>query len=635
MCGIAGFLGSAPVAPEDEARVGMMSDALAHRGPDAAGLWSSGPVALGHRRLAIIDLRPEGNQPMHNEDGSVTLVCNGEIYNHAELRADLVARGHVFRSRSDSEVILHLYEEEGTAALGRLRGMFAFALWDERKRRLFCARDRVGKKPLYYAARGGRLYFASELSALAAALPWRPDVDLDAVDQYLTLQYVPAPLTAYLGVRKLPAAHFFVAEPGVEPRVERYWRLSFAPGPPVAWDDAVAETRALVEEAVALREMSDVPLGAFLSGGLDSSTMVAMLARRSSRPIKTFSVDLPSGDGGEGRYARMVAERYGTEHHELTVRPDMVSVLPRIVAMYGEPFADPAAVPTYYLSELARQHVVVAISGDGGDECFGGYTRYALDGAARRVAALPWPLPRLMHGVLARLPGRALRPLRELAAHDGLSPAERYLYFLAHFTRRDKERIAGAALRERVRGNAVTRDFARILDESDAADDLNRLLDLDTSTYLPDDIFTKVDIASMAHALEVRAPLADHVLLERMARLPGSMKLRHLRGKQLLRAAVRDLVPAPILTRRKQGFGLPLGRWMREDLSQMSRDLLCDQTARQRGLFDPARVTRLLDEHAAGADHGERLWNLTVLELWLRGDAGAEGKRAAMRVRTP
>ena len=618
MCGIAGYLDRATAGPPHAAAVRAMMAGLSHRGPDASGFFADGPAMLGHRRLSIIDLRPEADQPLANEDGSIVVVANGEIYNFRELRDELVRRGHQFRSGSDSEVIVHAYEEHGVACLSRLRGMFAFALWDAPRRRLLLARDRAGEKPLYWAERDGCLWFASELRALVAALPWQPALDLDAIDQYLTLQYVPAPRTVWSGVHKLPAAHCLVVAPASAPVVERWWRLSFAPAPPRSFGDAVEETRALVEDAVAVREVADVPLGAFLSGGIDSSTVVALLARRSARAVKTFSVDMPSGDGGEGRWARLVAQRYGTDHHELTMQARMVDLLPELVARYGEPFADPSALPTFELSRLARRHVTVALSGDGGDETFGGYHRYALEELARRVGELPWPLPRLVHAIMRRLPGRALRPAREFASHRWHSPVERYLFLLAHFSRRDKERLAGPALADRAARDEVALELERVLGRSDAEDAVNRLLDLDTQTYLPDDIFTKVDIASMAHGLEVRAPFADHLLLERMARLPGSLKLRRFSGKQLLRHAVRDLLPAPILTRSKKGFNLPLDRWMRQELAGMTRDLLTDATARGRGLLDAGEVRRLLDEHAAGVSHGNRLWNLCVLELWLR-----------------
>jgi asparagine synthase (glutamine-hydrolysing) len=629
MCGVAGCLDRALAGPPHAARVRAMMDALAHRGPDASGLFADGPVVLGHRRLAIIDLRPEADQPLANEDGSIVAAVNGEIYNFGALRDTLERRGHRFRSRSDSEVIVHLYEEQGVACLAELRGMFALALWDAPRRQLLLARDRAGEKPLYYAARDGCLWFASELRALVDALPWRPALDLDAIAQYLTLQYVPAPLTAFAGVRKLPAAHCLTMRPGGAPVVARWWRLSFAPRPAPSFAAAVAETRALVADAVASRAVADVPLGAFLSGGIDSSTVVALLAQKSARAIKTFSVDMPAGQGGEAKWARLVARQFGTEHHELTIEPQKVSILPELVARYGEPFADPSALPTFYLSQLARRHVTVALSGDAGDEAFAGYHRYAIAELARRVGELPWPLPSLVHAIMARLPGAALRPAREFAAHDRSggrhAPVERYLFLLAHFTRRDKARIVGPALAEAARHDEVARAMERVLAASDAADAVNRLLDLDTQTYLPDDIFTKVDIASMAHGLEVRAPFADHLLLEQLARLPGHVKLRRLHGKTLLRHAVRDLVPAPILTRQKHGFNLPLDRWLRHELAELSRDLLTDATARARGLFAVAEVRRLLDEHAAGVSHGRRLWNLSVLELWLRGCVDGRG----------
>jgi asparagine synthase (glutamine-hydrolysing) len=618
MCGICGHLGPEPGAPADGQAVRRMADALAHRGPDAEGFFEEGPAALGHRRLSIIDLRADANQPMPNEDGSVTAVVNGEIYNFAELRAGLEQRGHRFRSRSDSEVIVHLYEELGEDCVTPLRGMFAFAVWDSRGRRLLLARDRVGKKPLVYSHRADGFWFASELCALLAALPERPPVDLDAIDQYLTLQYVPSPLTAFQGICKLPPAHTLLICPGQAPRLRRYWRLSYAPGPPVDAREAVAEVRALMEEAVKLRTVADVPLGAFLSGGIDSSTVVALLARQASGPVRTFSIDFPAADTGETRYARLVAERYGTQHEEMTVSPDMVSVLPEIVRHYGEPFADESAVPVYYLSQMTRRHVVVALSGDGGDEAFAGYPRYALERLARRLQRLPGPTPRLVGGLLRRLPGAPLWPVREFGRLLDAPVTERYFLLLGHFTQADKERVVGPALLERARQDRVGKSFAELLRQSDAGDAVNRFLDLDTQTYLPDDILTKVDIASMAHALEVRAPLVDHVLLERMARLPGSLKLRGFRGKQVMRRAVRELLPPPILHRFKRGFGLPLARWLREDLAAMSRDLLTDGTARRRGLVDPQKVSRILDEHRAGVDHGDRLWSLLVLELWHR-----------------
>jgi len=615
MCGICGHLAVETQRPPDAPGVRRMAAALAHRGPDAEGFHSDGPALLGHRRLSIIDLSAAANQPILNEDGTVAAVVNGEIYNFAELRRELEAKGHHFRSHSDSETLVHLYEEHGEDCVAKLRGMFALALWDGRNRTLLCARDRVGKKPLHYAALGDGFWFASELRALHAGLQRRLDVDLDALDEYLTLQYVPAPRTAFAGVRKLEPAHTLVVKPGGTPRVSRYWRLSFAQGPAMSEREAVGEVRRLLEESVKLRMVADVPVGAFLSGGLDSSTVVALMARASSRRVTTFSIDLPGG-AGEAKWARLVAERWKTDHHELTVTPDMVHILPEIVRRHGEPFADASAVPTHYVSELTKRHVTVVLSGDGGDEAFGGYHRYGLERIARGIAALPLGA-RLVEELLRRLPGPRMVIARDFAPFLRRPVAERYLYFLARW-HRDKARIVGPALRERALENRVARDFTALLSASSATDDTNRLLDLDVQTYLPDDILTKVDIASMAHALEVRCPLLDHVLLERVAAMPGALKLHGLRGKQILRRAVKDLVPAPILTRRKRGFSLPLARWFRGELEELARDLLTDRTARERGLFDPASVVRILDEHRAGGDHADRLWSLIVLELWFR-----------------
>ncbi len=574
-------------------------------------------MALGHRRLSIIDLSAAGNQPMANEDHTVFAVVNGEIYNFEELRRDLAARGHAFRSRSDSEIVVHLYEERGEDFVTALRGMFALAVWDSRARKLLLARDRVGKKPLYYAAGRDGFRFASELVALREALPEAPRANLDALQRYLTLQYVPSPMTAFEGVEKLPAAHLLTIEPGRPPTVRRYWTLSFAPGAPVREGDAVKEVRALLEESVRLRQIADVPLGAFLSGGVDSSAVVGLMARASSQRIKTFTIDFPGG-AGEAGYARMVAKRWNTEHHEMMVNPDMTSVLPDLVRRYGEPFADTSAVPVYFLSQMTRQHVIVALSGDGGDEVFAGYKRYGRDRIARGINRMPAPVAALAKALLRNLPGAGMRGVREYGEHLSLPAAERYLFLIAHFTRRDQQDLLGPALRPYADADPVTRAFTEILARSDAGDDVNRLLDLDTQTYLPDDILTKVDIASMAHALEVRAPFVDHVLMERMAALAGSLKFRGFRGKRLLRRATADLVPRAILTRRKKGFSLPVDAWLRAELRPMAHDLLTGPSVRKRGLLEPRGVARLLDEHERGVDHGERLWNLLCLELWHR-----------------
>jgi asparagine synthase (glutamine-hydrolysing) len=616
MCGICGFL--APSPTPNRAAVRAMADALTHRGPDAEGIVTDGSIALGHRRLSILDLSPSGNQPMANEDRTLWSVVNGEIYNFPELRRDLEGRGHRFRSGSDSEIVVHLYEERGDDFVRDLRGMFALAVWDGPRRRLVLARDPLGKKPLYFARRPEGFAFSSEVASLLRGLPTRPAPDLAAIDRYLTLQYVPPPGTAFEGVGKLPAGHRLVVEPGGEPRLERYWRLSFAPRrfAPASEEEAAEEVRPLLDEAVRRREVADVPVGAFLSGGVDSSLVVALMARGASRPVETFSIDFPGG-GGEVAWARLVAERWKTKHHELVVDPDMVAILPELVRRYGEPFADSSAVPVYYLAQLTRQHVTVALSGDGGDEVFGGYRRYLWDKLAREIrAAGVWSGP--VRALLARLPGAGLHAVRRFAASLPDDAAARYLPLVAHFSPRDKERLHPRLGRPAGAADPVEAWFREILAASDAADEVNRLLDLDTQTYLPDDILVKVDIASMAHALEVRAPLLDQTLVEWMAGLPGRLKLRGLRGKRILRRVAQGLVPKAILTRKKRGFALPVDGWFRGQLRPMARDLLDSQSSQTQTLLDRAAIRQLLDEQDRGVDHGERLWNLLVLELWLR-----------------
>ena len=628
MCGICGFLAPTKDAPANEQAVRAMARALAHRGPDNEGLACDGPVALGHRRLSIIDLSASGNQPMANEDGSVLAVVNGEFYNFQELRQRLEGNGHRFRSSSDSEIAVHLYEERGLDMLGDLRGMFAFAVWDSRNQRLLLARDRLGKKPVFYASFRQGFAFSSEAASLLCALPFSPEPDPHAIDRYLTLQYVPAPMSAFRGTAKLPAGHLLTVTPGQEPVVRRYWSLSFAPRPnaPTTLDEAAEEVTPLLDQAVRMRQIADVPLGAFLSGGLDSSLIVALMAKSSSRPVETFSIDF-AGSAGEASWARMVASKWNTHHHELEVKPDMVTILPELVHRYGEPFADTSAVPVYYLSKMTRDHVTVALSGDGGDEVFGGYRRYLWDKLARHIESLGKVAGGALAGILGHLPGASMHTLRSFSAAVGSPMADRYLPLIAHFSPADKRDLLTPEFRALLGRPAGEPDpvalwFAEILAKSTARDDVNRLLDLDTQSYLPDDILVKVDIASMAHALEVRAPLLDHVLVEWMAGLPGSLKLRGLRGKRLLRKVARGLVPDAILTRKKKGFSMPVDHWFRADLRTLARELLLGRDSESRGYVLQDRVRGLFDEQDRGAHHGEQLWNLVVLELWLREHRG-------------
>ncbi len=621
MCGIAGALAPRPDEPPPPFAVELFAAAMVHRGPDGHGFFESGPIALAHRRLSIIDLSPAGRQPMTNEDGRIAIVVNGEIYNHAELRADLVAKGHRFKSHSDSEVVAHLYEEVGPRVPELLRGMFAFAVWDSRDNSLLLARDRFGEKPLFYGERADGFVFASELGALLADERTPAAISLPALDAYLALQYVPSPDTIYQGLKKLPAGHALRIRCGERPVVHRYYRPSFAP---ILADlderEAAARVRATVEEAVRSRLMSDVPLGAFLSGGIDSSIVVACMARASATPVKTFSIGFSEGgrQDSELPFARLVAERYRTEHHELVVDPDMIGLLPDIMRHHGEPFADTSAVPTRYLCELARRHVTVALSGDAGDEAFGGYRRYVWAHVADLLVRLPDPLLRLTMAALGAAPGGPARWLREYGACLATDEARRYLRFVCHFSAQEKAEIYTPELAAQFARDATAEAFAARLATSEARDVVGRLQDLDCQTYLPDDILTKVDIASMTHGLEARAPLCDHAVVELGAALPGRAKVRNGKGKVLLKRAFADLVPAAIVERRKKGFALPTGRWLRGRLYGFARETLLSTEARSRGLFRPAAVEALLDRHRAGEDHGERLWNLLVLETWQR-----------------
>jgi asparagine synthase (glutamine-hydrolysing) len=615
VCGISGHVSSE--GRPDERAVRRMNAAQRHRGPDAEGLWASGRGALGHRRLSIIDLSPEAHQPLLNEDRTIGVSVNGEIYNFALLRADLVAKGHTFRSNSDSEVVVHLYEEYGAEGIAKLSGMFAFALWDSRAQRLVLARDRAGKKPLFYRRTpGGGIAFASELHALVRGfrdLPVEPNYA--ALDEYLTLQYVPSPLTAYRDIYKLPAAHLAILEPGADLVVRRYWRKPEGADRNGSEEDLARELRDLLEKAVRRRLVADVPVGAFLSGGIDSSTVVALMATQSTRPVETFSIGFPDASDSELPWARKVAERYGTVHHERVIGPAVAEIVQELVRHHGEPFADSSAVATYCLAQMTRENVTVALSGDGSDETFAGYERYRTAQLAHVHDALPasWrPMYRRGLGAIVRA---AAPHIAGFVDHLGDGEAVRYPYIMCQFTSEEKKALQIGSMWNS-RGATAAR-FARVLAESGGRSRLGRLIDLDWQTYLVDDINTKVDIASMAHSLEVRSPFLDTDVVEFAARIPRRMLMR-VRGKHLLRRAVRDLVPAEIMRRSKRGFALPLRRWMKRDLSSLTRDVLLDRTSRERGIFRRDEVERLVA--AVGRDRSapDRVWTLLVLELWFR-----------------
>ena len=630
MCGLAGILLADPAfsTAEIEARLWRMIATIRHRGPDDEGVWTDGLCGLAHARLSIIDLSPAGHQPIATADGAVWLTYNGEIYNFAELRADLVALGYAFRSRTDSEVIANGWHAWGPALFPRLRGMFALALWDRRARQLILARDRIGKKPVYYAPKAPAFLFASEIKAVLAWPGLTRIPNLGAIGDYLSLQYVPAPDTAFAGIFKLPAAHYLTVE--ADPaggwhvsRPVRYWQLPEPQSTGVLPSRAAlhAELIAHLEEAVRLRLMADVPLGAFLSGGIDSSSVVAMMARAGTGRVKTFSIGFTDKNFDERRYARIVAERYGTEHEEFVVEPDAVAVLPKLVWHYGEPFADPSAIPTYYVSEMARRRVTVALNGDGGDEAFLGYSRYR---AMRHLSQLD-RLPRSARLGLAQLLGLApgalqrrlrLPQIREVLEADAEAPAQRYAGTIAFFTDHQKSEGYGEAMRGQLACSTIDRLAPYFAGHMDLVASANRA---DLHTYLPDDLMVKVDVASMAHGLETRSPLLDHVLLEWAARIPAQVKMAGGTTKALFKAAMAPYLPREILHRRKMGFGVPLDRWFRGELREMAYDTLLGQRARERELMRPDYVRRLLDEHCAGErNHHTRLWALLMLELWYR-----------------
>ena len=630
MCGIAGVLlpNAASPAPEIEARLWHMIAPIRHRGPDDEGVWTDGLCGLAHARLSIIDLSPAGHQPIASADGTVWLTYNGEIYNFADLREELAALRYVFRSRTDSEVIANGWHAWGPALFPRLRGMFALALWDRRSRRLILARDRIGKKPLYYAPTGAAFLFGSEIKAVLAWTGVARMPNLGAINDYLSLQYVPAPQTAFAGIYKLPAAHYLVieADPAGGSRVGEpvhYWELPRPQASNAARPAAElqAELVAHLEEAVRLRLVADVPLGAFLSGGIDSSSVVAMMARAGSGRVKTFSIGFSDRNYDERRYARLVAERYGTEHEEFVVEPDAVAVLPKLVWHYGEPFADPSAVPTYYVSEMARRHVTVALSGDGGDEAFLGYPRYRAMRYLVHLDRFPKAARLGLAQLLGHMPAGVQRKFRLLQIRDVLqteadAPAQRYGATLAFFADRDKSEGYGEAMQHDVARSAFDRFAAYFAGTDDLVDGANRS---DIHTYLPDDLMVKVDVASMAHGLETRAPLLDHVLLEWAARLPADIKMKAGTTKALFKAAMAPYLPREILYRKKMGFGVPLERWFRHELRELAYDTLLDRRACERGIMRPGYVRRLLDEHGAGTrNHHTRLWALLMLELWFR-----------------
>jgi asparagine synthase (glutamine-hydrolysing) len=620
MCGIAGFIDQGGYSPTERSEIlDRMCRIQTHRGPDDQGTVINNNVALGIRRLSIIDLKG-GHQPISNEDASVTIVFNGEIYNYRELKYELELCGHRFATNSDTESIVHAYEEYGSACPSHLRGMFAFALWDESTRTLFIARDRVGKKPLYYTVtRRGTFVFGSELKSLLEHPEVTREVEPAAIDAYLTLGYVPDPLSIFHGVRKLPPGYYLTFADG-RVSTKQYWDFDYSPMEVRDEEKVVDELRALLAEAVRVRLVADVPLGAFLSGGIDSSSIVGLMAKNMDQPVKTFSIGFQEDSYNELKYARLVANHFGTEHHEFIVTPEICGIVDQLAWHFDEPFADQSSLPTYMVSKLAREYVTVILSGDGGDELFAGYTRYAIDRSRSGFAYLPSAFRRRVMQPLSRLmPHQAWG--RNYVHNISLDPLDRYADAVSVFTKLNKKSLYTYDFRDQLdeKGSLTALLFKDIGGRVKTGEPLDQLLYIDSKTYLPGDILTKVDRMSMAVSLEARAPLLDHKLIEFVSRIPARLKMRGFEAKYILKRAVKGLVPDEVLSRPKQGFGVPIERWINDQLHDRIRETLREPRTRERGYVDPRYVEVLLDEHTRGRrDHSTGLWALLMLELWHR-----------------
>ncbi len=618
MCGISGifeFQGRETI-PRD--LVHRMNETLRHRGPDDEGIYVRPGIGMGHRRLSIIDVGG-GHQPMSNEDGSVWVLLNGEIYNYPELRLELLKRGHRFATRSDTEAIVHLYEECGEGCFARLRGMFAIALWDERERKLLLARDRIGKKPLFYAADEKRILFGSELKALLAADALPRTIDPQALSDYFSLGYIVAPKTIYRAVRKVRPAHYLVASAsGI--REVSYWDISFGRIENRSEEEWCELLRRELCEATRVRLMSDVPLGAFLSGGVDSSSVVAMMSHIMKRPVTTCSIGFEEQEYDESAFARQIARQFGTDHHEQVVRPNAIEIISKLVWHYDEPFADSSAIPTYYVSKVARQRVTVALGGDGGDENFAGYRRYTLDYWENQLRRfVPAWMRRNVFGPLGGwYPALAWAPriFRAKATLQSLSrgPLEGYFNSISTFRPDEKPRLFTPDFSASLGGYDTLEMLRYYYDRAGTDDLLSRIQYVDMKTYLPDDILAKVDRASMAVSLEVRAPLLDHHYMERVASIPSSLKLRGKTGKYIFKQAMAPLLPPVILYRKKQGFAIPLDRWFRRELRDFAYETIFSSPD---GILDPVFLRKIWNQHQSGRyNRAHHLWAVLMFRKW-------------------
>ena len=629
MCGICGIINYSKDYKIEESSLNTMCSKMVHRGPDEGGIFiknDSYPSAgLGHRRLKIIDLSAAARQPMSNEDRTIYIVFNGEIYNFQELRKTLLDKGHKFISHSDTEVIIHLYEEEGIDCVKKLRGMFAFAIWDDKNKLLLLARDRVGKKPLLYAYKNGVFSFASEFMALIAGGNISKEVNLEAIPEYITFGYIPAPASIYKDIYKLLPGHILILRDR-QITTQQYWQLDYSKKINIAFQDAAEQAGSLLEDAVKIRLYSDVPLGVFLSGGVDSSTVVGLMHKFSSgNRVKTFSIGFDDKDFDELKYARIIAQHFNTEHHEFIVKPNALEILPELVERYGEPYADSSSIPTYYVAKMTRQQVTVALNGDGGDELFGGYERYKAAYLARFYNRIPGFLRKgILEPVIDKIPGRPyakdkLNRIKRFLKGAALPLPERYLRWVAFFDNDLQKRLYAPEFIKRSGNLNPAGNFFSLFNRLANQELIDILMCVDTDTYLPNDLLVKMDIATMANSLEARSPFLDHRLIEFVVSLKGNFKMRWLIKKYLLKNIIKDFIPKEKLRRTKMGFGIPIGRWIRNELRGLLNDTLLSPKSLNRGYFNREFIQCLVRQHLSGrADYTPQLWALLMLELWHR-----------------
>jgi asparagine synthase (glutamine-hydrolysing) len=619
MCGIAGFINREKNAPTAE-RAGLldkMCRVITHRGPDEQGAVVTGRAALGMRRLSIIDLK-SGQQPIYSEDGNLAIVFNGEIYNYRELKTKLEARGHKFKTNSDTETIVHAFEEYGADCVSHLRGMFAFAIWNKRDESLFIARDRVGKKPLFYAlTEQGNFVFGSEMKVLLTHGEISKEIDFSALDAYLTFGYVPEEFCIFKNVYKLLPGHFLTFKNG-EIKTQKYWDFNYRKVSGIKTEAEYIEIlREKIKDAVKIRLISEVPLGAFLSGGVDSSSVVAMMSRILDAPVKTFSIGFNEDSFNELKYARVAAKHFETEHHEFIVTPDLVETVDELVWHFDEPFADSSALPTFMVSKMARDYVTVVLSGDGGDELFAGYTRYVVDRRRSGMANLPAFVRRNLRVFSESLPHGAKG--RNYLYNVSLDAIDRYIDSISQYNALRKKSLYSKDFQSKLNGNSGALRYRNIADSISTGNAIDNLLYLDSKTYLPADILTKVDRMSMAASLEARVPLLDHELIEFVTQIPSDLKMKGFETKYIFKKAMEGIVPQEILYREKQGFGVPIEEWINNQLRARMHETLLERRTLERGYFEKSYIQTLLDEHAKRRrDHSHALWILWMLELWHR-----------------